>query len=273
MIRCVSRQSPSGGPGRRSTVGFYGTGHLSVVGQFENPRIAGPFPLQLRPRTEQRAARTSPRTEGREQMLYAESLDGLVLETMCREPGPWTKDELARKWESGARLESLWRLVSRGLVVRLEGDFYAATAAGRYAVAMSEETPWRPPRLSARTSGACVGPTRSPRKRSPSGRRPTGRRSRSSSAVDGPRGSTRSSGSRAPWRRILRHHRRRRGFSQRALAERSGKHHSEIGLLGRGQRCPRLDTVVIVADALDLGPAELVLGLRPPQDQPERAVR
>jgi hypothetical protein len=74
-------------------------------------------------------------------MLYAERLDGLVLEIMCNEPGPWTKDELAREFEAGAPLESLWRLVSRGLVVKLEGDFYAATAAGRYAVVMSEETP------------------------------------------------------------------------------------------------------------------------------------
>jgi hypothetical protein len=54
-------------------------------------------------------------------MMYAEDLDGVVLRTMCKEPGPWTKDELAREFDGGTPLDSLWRLVSRGLAVKLEG--------------------------------------------------------------------------------------------------------------------------------------------------------
>jgi hypothetical protein len=67
-------------------------------------------------------------------MTYAEQIDSLVLHTMCEEPGPWTKEELRREFDGNLDAEdALARLVARGLVVKLEGDFFAATASGRYA--------------------------------------------------------------------------------------------------------------------------------------------
>jgi hypothetical protein len=74
--------------------------------------------------------------------MYAEELDSLVLETMCREPGSWTKEELRREFRGqvGA-VDALGRLVVRGLVVGLEGGFFAATAAGRYACLVGREAP------------------------------------------------------------------------------------------------------------------------------------
>lgn len=72
-------------------------------------------------------------------MTYAGDIDGLVLEAMCAEPGPWTGEELER--EFGERVEvadALGRLIARGLVVSMEGGFLTATAAGRYANAIDE---------------------------------------------------------------------------------------------------------------------------------------
>jgi hypothetical protein len=67
-------------------------------------------------------------------MTYAEEIDSLVLATLCGEPGPWTRDELRREFDGQvAADDALTRLVARGLVTKLEGDFFAATASGRYA--------------------------------------------------------------------------------------------------------------------------------------------
>ncbi len=60
----------------------------------------------------------------------------------------------------------------------------------------------------------------------------------------------------------LRRHRRRAGLTQERLAEVCDLHRTEIGLLERGKRSPRLDTLVILARGLDLSsPSELLEGI------------
>ncbi len=60
----------------------------------------------------------------------------------------------------------------------------------------------------------------------------------------------------------LRHHRGRAGLSQEALAEICDLHRTEISLLERCKRSPRLDTIVILARGLELAsPAELLEGI------------
>ena len=75
-------------------------------------------------------------------MTYADEIDGAVLMTLCEEPGPWPMDELKREHVEGVRVEdAIGRLVRRGLVLRLDGGYVIASAAGRYAIAMGEEAP------------------------------------------------------------------------------------------------------------------------------------
>jgi transcriptional regulator with XRE-family HTH domain len=57
--------------------------------------------------------------------------------------------------------------------------------------------------------------------------------------------------------------RHQRGFSQRSLGEIAGLHRTGIYLLENGKREPRLQTIVVVADALSIDPSFLVVGLRP----------
>ncbi len=52
--------------------------------------------------------------------------------------------------------------------------------------------------------------------------------------------------------RNLRTLRKRAGFSQDALAEVSGLHRTEVNLLERGKRSPRVETLVILARSLGL---------------------
>jgi len=60
----------------------------------------------------------------------------------------------------------------------------------------------------------------------------------------------------------LRHHRERVGLSQEALAEVCDLHRTEISLLERRKRSPRLETIVILARGLELAsPGELLEGI------------
>ena len=61
----------------------------------------------------------------------------------------------------------------------------------------------------------------------------------------------------------LRSHRVKSGLSQEALAEACNLHRTEISLLERCKRSPRLETLVILARGLDLSsPGELLEGIR-----------
>lgn len=55
--------------------------------------------------------------------------------------------------------------------------------------------------------------------------------------------------------------RRRASLSQEQLGKQAGLHRTEIGLLERGLRVPRLDTIVKVADGLEVQPGALLAGL------------
>jgi transcriptional regulator with XRE-family HTH domain len=60
----------------------------------------------------------------------------------------------------------------------------------------------------------------------------------------------------------LRAARERSGLSQEALAEACQLHRTEISLLERCKRSPRLETLVILARGLELGsPGELLKGI------------
>jgi transcriptional regulator with XRE-family HTH domain len=56
----------------------------------------------------------------------------------------------------------------------------------------------------------------------------------------------------------LRYHRRRRGLSQERLAAASGLHRTEISLLERCEREPRLSTIIRLARGLGLPPDALL---------------
>ncbi|HEX5762287.1 MAG TPA: helix-turn-helix transcriptional regulator [Solirubrobacterales bacterium] len=55
--------------------------------------------------------------------------------------------------------------------------------------------------------------------------------------------------------------RKRVGVSQEELAVRASLHRTQIGLLERGGRLPRIDTLVKVAGALDVPAGELLDGI------------
>jgi transcriptional regulator with XRE-family HTH domain len=57
--------------------------------------------------------------------------------------------------------------------------------------------------------------------------------------------------------------RRRRGLSGERLAERAGMSRDGVYKLEMGLRSPRLGTLLALADALEVGPCELLKGLRP----------
>ena len=59
----------------------------------------------------------------------------------------------------------------------------------------------------------------------------------------------------------LRRHRKRLGLSQEALGDACGLHRTEISLLERAAREPRLSTIVKLARALGIPPAELLEGI------------
>jgi transcriptional regulator with XRE-family HTH domain len=60
----------------------------------------------------------------------------------------------------------------------------------------------------------------------------------------------------------LRRHRVRAGLSQEALADLCDLHRTEISLLERSKRSPRLETLVILSRGLSLGsPTQLLEGI------------
>jgi transcriptional regulator with XRE-family HTH domain len=59
----------------------------------------------------------------------------------------------------------------------------------------------------------------------------------------------------------LRTQRLRRGLSQEALADECGMHRTEVSLLERSGRDPRLATIVRLARALEVRPCDLLEGI------------
>jgi transcriptional regulator with XRE-family HTH domain len=59
----------------------------------------------------------------------------------------------------------------------------------------------------------------------------------------------------------LRRQRRRAGISQEELGFRASLHRTEIGLLERGARVPRIDTIIKLATGLEVAPAALLAGI------------
>jgi transcriptional regulator with XRE-family HTH domain len=55
--------------------------------------------------------------------------------------------------------------------------------------------------------------------------------------------------------------RKRAGISQETLGLRASLHRTEIGILERGARCPRIDTLAKLAGALYVDPAVLLEGI------------
>jgi transcriptional regulator with XRE-family HTH domain len=55
--------------------------------------------------------------------------------------------------------------------------------------------------------------------------------------------------------------RKRADLSQEELGLRSSLHRTEISLLERGTRVPRIDTLVKLAGALSIAPSELLAGI------------
>jgi len=55
--------------------------------------------------------------------------------------------------------------------------------------------------------------------------------------------------------------RRRAGFSQEALGSLASLHRTEVGMVEKGERLPRVDTLIKLASALSVGAAELLEGV------------
>jgi len=61
--------------------------------------------------------------------------------------------------------------------------------------------------------------------------------------------------------RNIRRHRKRSDLSQEEAAVRASIHRTEIGLLERGERMPRADTLIKLAGALGVSPCDLLTGI------------
>lgn len=59
----------------------------------------------------------------------------------------------------------------------------------------------------------------------------------------------------------LRQRREQRGLTQDELARACGLHRTEISLLERARRSPQLETIVLLANGLQLTPRELLKGI------------
>ncbi len=58
------------------------------------------------------------------------------------------------------------------------------------------------------------------------------------------------------------------GLSQEAAAVRCGIHWTQLGKVERGQRSLRLETIIKIADGLDIDAGDLVTGLPLPSGEP-----
>ena len=72
-----------------------------------------------------------------------------------------------------------------------------------------------------------------------------------------------------PFRANLRSLRRLSGLNQEQLAFRASLHRTAIGLMERGERIPRIDTLVRLAASLEVTPNDLLQGIEwvPPGEQ------
>ncbi len=68
----------------------------------------------------------------------------------------------------------------------------------------------------------------------------------------------------------LRACRKRAGITQEDLSRRASLHRNEVGLLERGTRVPRIDTVIKLACALSVPPEELLKGIDWKPDSAQR---
>ncbi|MBS1860370.1 MAG: helix-turn-helix transcriptional regulator [Actinobacteria bacterium] len=65
----------------------------------------------------------------------------------------------------------------------------------------------------------------------------------------------------------LRRERLKAGLTQEELSFRTGLHRTEVGLLERGLRSPRLATTVLLAYGLGITPGSLIDGIGSPLDE------
>lgn len=63
--------------------------------------------------------------------------------------------------------------------------------------------------------------------------------------------------------------RRQLGLTQEGTAERAGLHRTEVALIEKGERLPRLDTIVKLGGALGVEPSELLAGMRWRLEEPK----
>ncbi len=64
--------------------------------------------------------------------------------------------------------------------------------------------------------------------------------------------------------------RRQVGLSQEGAAERAGLHRTEVGMIERGERLPRLDTIVKLGGALEIEPCRLLDGMAWELEEPRK---
>lgn len=63
--------------------------------------------------------------------------------------------------------------------------------------------------------------------------------------------------------------RERAGLSQQGTADRAGIHRTHVSMIERGERLPRLDTIVKLGGALEVEPCALLMGMAWKLDPPK----
>ncbi|MGN6588561.1 MAG: helix-turn-helix domain-containing protein [Solirubrobacterales bacterium] len=63
--------------------------------------------------------------------------------------------------------------------------------------------------------------------------------------------------------------RRRAGLSQQGTADRAGIHRTHVSMIERGERLPRLDTIVKLGGALEVEPCALLMDMAWKLDPPK----